>query len=85
MLALRHYLGSYTIVVLTSQFLKSVLTRKKVAGRLAQIIIELREYDVKYMVETSIKAQALAEFVTEFSESPKVMNDEVKGKVFGMD
>lgn len=46
---LRHYLDSHTIVILTFHPLKSVLKRSKIVGRLAQIIIELGENDIKFM------------------------------------
>ena len=37
------------------------------AGRIVLWAIELSEFDVRYRPRTAIKAQALADFVTEFT------------------
>ena len=37
-----------------------------VSGRLTKWVIDLREFDIKFMPRTTIKGQAIADFVVEF-------------------
>jgi len=41
--------------------------RPNVAGRMVQWAMELSQFDIVYKPQTAIKAQALADFVTEFT------------------
>ncbi|PKA54942.1 hypothetical protein AXF42_Ash000778 [Apostasia shenzhenica] len=66
---LRPYFQSHTIQVVTDQPLLKILHTPKVSGRLLKWSIELSEYDIKYVPRTTIKAQALADFVAELSTS----------------
>lgn len=59
---IRHYFGLHTVVVITFQQLKNVLTRPEVIGSLAQISIEIGEYNIKYAPRTSMTRQVIAEF-----------------------
>ncbi|KAL0286918.1 UNVERIFIED_CONTAM: hypothetical protein Sangu_2715300 [Sesamum angustifolium] len=45
--------------------------RSEASGRLVKWAIELSEYDISYLPRTSIKAQALADFVSEMTGTPK--------------
>ncbi|KAL0327864.1 UNVERIFIED_CONTAM: hypothetical protein Scaly_2219000 [Sesamum calycinum] len=47
--------------------LKQVLGRPEASGRLVNWAIELRKYDISYLPRTTIKAQALADFVYEMT------------------
>ncbi|KAL0411565.1 UNVERIFIED_CONTAM: Retrovirus-related Pol polyprotein from transposon.6 [Sesamum latifolium] len=47
--------------------LKQVLGKPKISGRLIKWAIELSEYDISYLPRTTIKAQALADFVSEMT------------------
>ncbi|PKA46019.1 hypothetical protein AXF42_Ash021324 [Apostasia shenzhenica] len=64
---LRPYFQSHTIRVVTDQPLLKILHTPDVSGRLLKWSIELGEYDVRFVPRTAIKAQALADFVAEFS------------------
>lgn len=68
-------------MVSTSHNLKNVLAKPKVVGRLAHISNKLGEYDMKYMPKTSIKDQALINFVIEFSDSHEITSNEDLHKV----
>ncbi|KAK0575418.1 hypothetical protein LWI29_000197 [Acer saccharum] len=48
--------------------LKLILQKPEVSGRLTKWAIELSEFDVEYLPRTAIKAQAVADFVAEFTE-----------------
>ena len=45
------------------------MNKLEVAGRLTQWVVELNEFDIKYQPRHAIKAQALANFITEFTSS----------------
>ncbi|PKA53750.1 putative mitochondrial protein [Apostasia shenzhenica] len=66
---LRPYFQSHTIQAVTDQPLLKILHTPEVLGRLLKWSIELGEYDIRFIPRTAIKAQALADFVTEFSTS----------------
>lgn len=48
--------------------MKSVLIQLEVTCILAQISIGLGECDLKFQPQTSIKAQAIVEFIVEFTD-----------------
>ncbi|KAK2999168.1 hypothetical protein RJ639_022612 [Escallonia herrerae] len=62
---LRPYFQSHTIIVLTDQPLRKVLLSPEASGRLVNWSVELGEFDIKYKPRTTIKAQALADFIVE--------------------
>ena len=62
---LRQYFQSHPITVLTDQPLKEVLKRMTTSGRMVKRSIELSEYGLEFRPRKSIKAQALADFMTE--------------------
>ena len=64
---LRHYFQAHVIVVMTDHPLKKLMNKLEAAGRLVQWAIELSEFDVKYKPRNAIKAQALADFIAEFT------------------
>ena len=43
------------------------MNKPEVVGRMVQWAIELSQFDIKYHPRTAIKAQALANFITEFT------------------
>lgn len=59
------YLQAHPIIVVTDQPLKQILSRPDTSGRAAKWVVELAEYDIQYKSRTSIKAQALADFLAE--------------------
>ncbi|KAL0449405.1 UNVERIFIED_CONTAM: Ribonuclease HI [Sesamum latifolium] len=62
---LRPYFLSYPVGVRTNIPLKQVLGKPETSGQLIKWAIELSEYDISYLRKTTIKAQALADFVSE--------------------
>ena len=54
---------------MTDHPLKKVTNKLEAAGRLIQWAVELSEFDIKYQPRHAIKAQALADFIVEFTPS----------------
>ncbi|XP_030963822.1 uncharacterized protein LOC115984986 [Quercus lobata] len=65
-----HYFQAHKIVVLTQLPLKSVLRTSDYTRRIAIWRTILGAFDIKYMPQTSIKGQVLADLVAEFAEPP---------------
>ena len=66
---LRHYFQAHIINVMMDHPLKKAMNKLEAAGRLIQWAVELSEFDIKYLPRHAIKAQALADFITEFTPS----------------
>ena len=62
---LRPYFQTHSIVVVTDQPLREILTKPEVSGRKTKRAVELAEHDIGYRPHTTIKAQALADFLAE--------------------
>ena len=52
---------------MTDQPIKKSMNKPEVAGRMVQWAIELSQFDIEYHPRTAIKAQALADFIAEFT------------------
>ncbi|KAK3020068.1 hypothetical protein RJ639_004068 [Escallonia herrerae] len=77
---LRPYFQSHTIVVLTDQPLRKVLMSPEASGRLVNWSVELGEFDLQYKPRTTVKAQALADFIVECTlpeDPPQLVISEV--------
>ncbi|KAK3012116.1 hypothetical protein RJ639_010589 [Escallonia herrerae] len=77
---LRPYFQSHTIIVLTDQPLRKVLRSPEASGRLVNWSVELGEFDIQYNPRTTIKAQALADFIVECTlpeDPPQLIISEV--------
>ena len=61
------YFQACVILVSTSHPLQQVLQNPKVSGRLTKWAIELEEFDIKFMPKMTVKGQAVADFVAEFT------------------
>ena len=66
---LKPYFQAHTIVVLTDQPLKRVMSNPEVAGRMALWAIKLSEFDVQYRPRTAVKGQIVADFIAEYTQS----------------
>ena len=64
---LRQYFQANPILVMTDQPIKKSINKPKAAGRMVQWVIELSQFDIEYHPRTTIKAQALADFIAEFT------------------
>ena len=76
---LRHYFQAHIINVMTDHPLKKAMNKLEAAGRLIQWVVELSEFDIKYQPRNTIKAQALANFIAEFTpncDDLEEINDE---------
>ncbi|XP_027156526.1 uncharacterized protein LOC113757421 [Coffea eugenioides] len=67
---LRPFFQAHSITVLTDQPLRQILTKPEVSGRMTKWAVELAEHDIGYQPRTSIKAQALADFLAEGTSLP---------------
>uniref|UniRef100_A0A2N9GAF3 Reverse transcriptase n=1 Tax=Fagus sylvatica TaxID=28930 RepID=A0A2N9GAF3_FAGSY len=64
---LRPYFQSHKIIVLTNHPLCKAMNKPDATGRLIQWAVELSEFDIEYRPRQAIKAQALADFIAEFT------------------
>ena len=64
---LRHYFQVHVINVMTDHPLKKAMNKLEAAGQLIQWAVELSEFDIRYQPRNAIKAQALADFIAEFT------------------
>ncbi|KAL0420576.1 UNVERIFIED_CONTAM: hypothetical protein Slati_3080500 [Sesamum latifolium] len=67
---LRPYFLTHPVGVKTNMPLKQILGKPDTSGRLIKWAVELSEYDISYLPRTIIKAQALADFVSEVAGAP---------------
>ncbi|KAL0445167.1 UNVERIFIED_CONTAM: hypothetical protein Slati_2239400 [Sesamum latifolium] len=68
---LRPYFLTHPVGVKTNMPLKQTLGKPDTSGRLIKWAIKLSEYDTSYLPRTTIKAQALANFVSEVTGAPQ--------------
>ena len=54
-------------MVMTNQPIRKSMNKPEVAGRMVQWTIKLSQFDIEYHPKTAIKAQALADFIAEFT------------------
>ncbi|CAA0820464.1 Unknown protein, partial [Striga hermonthica] len=64
---LRPYFQEHSITVRTSYPLRQILHRPDTSGRMVKWAIELGQFDIHYQPRTTIKAQALSDFIAEFT------------------
>ena len=64
---LRQYFQANPILVITDQPIKKSMNKPEAAGRMVQWAIELNQFDIEYHPRTAIKAQALVDFIVEFT------------------
>ena len=64
---LRQYFQANPILMMTDQPIKKSTKRPEAAGRMIQWAIELSQFEIEYHPRTAIKAQALVDFIAEFT------------------
>ncbi|CAA0841402.1 Unknown protein, partial [Striga hermonthica] len=72
---LRPYFQEHSITVRTSYPLRQILHRPDTSGRMIKWAIELGQFDIHYQPRTAIKAQALSDFIAEFTPAITVHHD----------
>nr|CAE03810.2 OSJNBa0027H09.10 [Oryza sativa Japonica Group]CAE76081.1 B1340F09.19 [Oryza sativa Japonica Group] len=65
---LSHYFQGHSVTVVTSFPLGDILHNREANGRIAKWALELMSLDISFKPQTSIKSQALADFVAEWTE-----------------
>ena len=66
---LRQYFQVSPILVMTDQPFRKSMNKPEAAGRMVQWAIELSQFDIEYHPRMAITAQALADFIAEFTFS----------------
>ena len=61
------YFQANPIIVMTDQPIKKAMNKSEAARWMVQWAIELSQFDVEYRPRTTIKAQALADFLVKFT------------------
>ena len=65
---LRHYFEYYKIAVVTEFPLGDILRNKEANGHIIKWAVELGTYSIEFISRPTIKSQALADFVAEWTE-----------------
>ncbi|GJV67139.1 reverse transcriptase domain-containing protein [Tanacetum coccineum] len=65
---LKRYFQAHTVIVITDQPIKQMLSNPEVTERLLEWSFELKEHDIQYRPRTSVKGQILADFIVERPE-----------------
>ncbi|GJT19319.1 reverse transcriptase domain-containing protein [Tanacetum coccineum] len=65
---LKRYFQAHTVVVITNQPIKQLLSSSEISGRMLKWKFELKGYDIQYRPRTAIKGQILADFIVERPE-----------------
>jgi hypothetical protein len=66
---LKHYFLAHMVRVVSDRPLARVLQSKEVTERVAQWAVEIDQYDVEFILRRAIKSQALADFITEWTDT----------------
>jgi hypothetical protein len=66
---LSHYFQAHQIEVHTSSTLGEILNNREATGKIAKWAIELSMYGIVYKPRTIIMAQALSDFMVEWTET----------------
>jgi hypothetical protein len=62
---LRHYFQEYSISVVTDYPLGEILRNQDATGRISKWVVELSALNIDFKPRTTIKSQALVDFMTE--------------------
>ena len=77
---LRPYFQTHPIVILTDQPLKAIVYRPDTSDRMTKWAIKFNEFDIQYHLRPSMKAQVLADFITEHTISDNNSEDRYNDK-----
>jgi hypothetical protein len=65
---LRHYFDDHKVIVVTGFPIGDILHNKEAVGKIAKWAYELRAHDIEFWPRTTIKTQALVDFISEWTE-----------------
>jgi hypothetical protein len=66
---LKHYFLAHKVWVVSNRPLARVLQSKEESGWIAQWVVEISQYDVKFVLRWAIKSQAFTDFIIEWTDS----------------
>ncbi|GJW98320.1 reverse transcriptase domain-containing protein [Tanacetum coccineum] len=72
---LKRYFQAHTVVVITNQPIKQLLSSSEISGRMLKWKFELEGYDIQYRPRTAIKGQILADFIVEHGRKEESPDD----------
>jgi ribonuclease HI len=73
---LRHYFDDHKVIVVTGFPIGDILHNKEAIGRIAKWACELGAHDIEFRPRTTIKTQALVDFVSEWTKQQVPDNPE---------
>ena len=65
---LLHYFTDHKVAIITSYPLGNIIRNRDAAGRISKWALELMGHDIRYIPRTTIKSQALMDFIAEWTE-----------------
>jgi predicted dithiol-disulfide oxidoreductase (DUF899 family) len=66
---LKHYFLAHIVWVVSNRPLAHILESKEATGWIVQWAVEIGQYDVEFIPHRAIKSRALANFITEWTDS----------------
>jgi hypothetical protein len=66
---LKHYFLAHKVWVVSDRPLARVLQSKEESGWIAQWVVEISQYDIKFVLRWAIKSQAFTDFIIEWTDS----------------
>jgi hypothetical protein len=73
---LRHYFDDHKVIVVTGFLIGDILHNKEAIGRIAKWACDLGAHDIEFRPRTTIKTQALVDFLSEWTEQQVPDNPE---------
>ena len=65
---LLHYFTDHEVMVVTSYPLGDIVHNRDAMGRISKWALELMGHDIRYVPHTTIKSQALTDFIAEWTK-----------------